>query len=146
MKVKACVLSALMVSGVAMAQDNSQTQTEKTMPTQTQAANNSGANNPFMDEQTANQIRSKQLVGSDVVNMSDDKIGSITDLVVNKDGQVVGIVVGVGGFLGIGEKHVALSWNSVKITTDEDNDNYQVTTSLLKEDLENAIEYKENEM
>lgn len=127
-----------------MAQDSSQA--EKTMPTQTQAASNGGANNPFMTEQTANQIRSRQLVGSDVVNMSDEQIGSISDVVVNKDGQVVGIVVGVGGFLGVGEKHVALSWNSVKITTDDDNDNYQVTTSLLKEDLENAIEYKENEM
>lgn len=130
-KAKACLLSALLVSGAALAQ--------------APVAVNPESSNTFMTEQTANQIRSEQLVGSDVVNIAEDKVGSISDLVMDKDGQVVGIVVGVGGFLGMGEKDVALSWNSVKITPDEDNDHYQVVTSLEKQDFENAIEYIERE-
>ena len=145
MKVQACLLSALLVSGVALAQDSSQAPTADPAQTHSQSAGSVDSSQPFMTEQTANQVRSEQLVGSDVVNTDNDKIGSISDLVINKEGQVVGIVVGVGGFLGMGEKQVALSWNSVKITTDEDNDNYQVMTSLLKGDLESAIEYTEHD-
>ena len=43
-------------------------------------------------------------------------IGEVSDLVVTEDGRVEAVVVGVGGFLGIGEKRVALAWNSIKLS------------------------------
>lgn len=198
-KTQACLLSALLISGVALAQestkesaeDSSQAQktekqgsqandkasTEATSQAQKaekqkpqdngegmdegmsegmdegmeegmeekKAAGGSIASETFMTKQSADQIRSDQLVGSDIVNAADDKIGSISDLIMDKDGQVVGIIVGVGGFLGMGEKQVALSWDSVEITTGEDNDNYQVMTPVEKEDLEDATEYREED-
>ncbi|MBB3229736.1 PRC-barrel domain-containing protein [Halomonas stenophila] len=110
---------------------------------ETEAATTSGE--PFMTEQASDQIRSDQLVGSAILNVSGEEIGKIDDLLLDQDGQVVGIVVGVGGFLGIGEKHVALSWQSVEITSAEEGAGYQVNTTVDKAALENATAFKTQE-
>ena len=66
-------------------------------------------------EQAEHQVRAESLLGVDVSNGS-DTIGEVSDLVVTEDGRVEAVVVGVGGFLGIGEKRVALPWDSIKLT------------------------------
>lgn len=99
----------------------------------------------FMQEQEREQVRSSQLVGSPIVNASDEEIGTIDNLLLDKNGQVVGIIVGVGGFLGIGEKHVALSWDAVEITGGEEDGSYQVSTQVDKAALENAQAFKTQE-
>src|SRR5690606_13493605 len=43
-----------------------------------------------------------------------ENIGSVTDLVISEDGDVEAVVVGVGGFLGIGQKNVALEFDTVE--------------------------------
>ena len=48
-------------------------------------------------------------------------LGKISDLVVNQDGQVAAVIIGVGGFLGIGEKHVAVDYKTLIWTTAADN-------------------------
>jgi sporulation protein YlmC with PRC-barrel domain len=53
----------------------------------------------------------------DVYDQSNTKIGQIMDVLVGQDGQVSALIVGVGGFLGAGEKDVAVSFNTVKATT-----------------------------
>jgi len=52
----------------------------------------------------------------DVYDQSNTKIGQIMDVLVGQDGQVSALIVGVGGFLGAGEKDVAVSFNTVKAT------------------------------
>jgi sporulation protein YlmC with PRC-barrel domain len=57
------------------------------------------------------------LMGGSVYNSTDDNaqtIGSVNDLVMDKDGKIVSVVVGVGGFLGIGSKNVAIDYSQVK--------------------------------
>ena len=65
-------------------------------------------------EQAEHQVRAEGLLG---VAVSDGQatIGEVSDLVVTRDGRVEAIVVGVGGFLGLGEKRVALAWDSVRL-------------------------------
>jgi sporulation protein YlmC with PRC-barrel domain len=63
---------------------------------------------------SADQIRASKLIGSGVYDPNDQKIGSIEELVLNPDGKVADVVVGVGGFLGAGEKHVAVAMNDLK--------------------------------
>jgi hypothetical protein len=46
------------------------------------------------------------LIGSTVYGRDNENIGDVTDIVIDKTGKALGIVVGVGGFLGIGEKDV----------------------------------------
>ena len=66
-------------------------------------------------EQAEHQVRAESLLGVDVSN-GQDTIGEVADLVVAEDGRVEAIVVGVGGFLGLGEKRVALAWDSIELT------------------------------
>lgn len=72
-----------------------------------------------------------------------DDIGEINDLIVGRDGSVKAVVVGVGGFLGLGEKNVALRMSElrfVKKSGDDPND-YFVVVKSNKEQLEKAPEY-----
>lgn len=50
-----------------------------------------------------------------------EDIGKVTDLIFSKDGMISGVVVGVGGFLGIGEKSVAVPFNLLEFTVAADN-------------------------
>ena len=68
-----------------------------------------------------NQLRASKLIGLDVYgfdqgNRNDrEKIGDISELIVDRNGNIEAVVVGVGGFLGIGEKHVAIPFKSVEL-------------------------------
>jgi hypothetical protein len=55
-----------------------------------------------------------KLVGLNVYNEQNDKIGSIVQLMVNKDGKIDSVVIGVGGFLGMGERDVAVKFSELK--------------------------------
>src|SRR5580704_13598810 len=72
----------------------------------------------------------------DIYDPSNSKIGKIDDVLVSDNGQVNALVIGVGGFLGVGEKDVAVPFNAVKWTT-KDNKNY-LTMTATKDDLKAA--------
>lgn len=67
-------------------------------------------------QQQANQWRGSQLIGLDVYNDKDENIGDINDVILGKDGKIELIVVGVGGWLGMGQHDVALSWDQVRFS------------------------------
>lgn len=86
---------------------------------------------------------SSELMGSDVwSSRADDaeNIGTINDLVFSEDGTIHAVIIGVGGFLGIGEKQVAADFNALEFVVAVDNTTRWVlpTTS---EALENAPEF-----
>ncbi|WP_315811696.1 MULTISPECIES: PRC-barrel domain-containing protein [unclassified Bradyrhizobium] len=60
--------------------------------------------------------RSSKLVGVKVYNNNNENVGSIDDLLVDKSGAVKGVVIGVGGFLGMGEHLVAVSFDQIKFS------------------------------
>ncbi|UIJ72911.1 PRC-barrel domain-containing protein [Aurantimonas sp. HBX-1] len=66
-----------------------------------------------------------------------DEIGTISDLIMASDGRVEAAVIGVGGFLGIGEKDVAVPFDQLQMTRDDDND-LVVATAMTREQLEQA--------
>ena len=76
----------------------------------------------------------------DVYDQSNTKIGQVTDVLVAQDGQVTALIVGVGGFLGAGEKDVAVSFNAVK-PTKKDNKIY-LTMNTTKDALKAAPGFK----
>ena len=91
--------------------------------------------------QDANTIMSKDVVGQTVYAPDKTKIGSISDLILSKDGKTVeGFVIGVGGFLGIGEKSVALKMDRLKMA--EADGAMQLTMDAKKEELSNAPSFK----
>lgn len=64
-----------------------------------------------------------------------EQIGEIEDLVLNEDGKVIGVVAEVGGFLDIGDKHVAISVSDLNLVAVDDA-NYAYVTRLSEETLE----------
>jgi len=101
----------------------------------------SAANPP---EQTLTSLPSGALPISDYYNQSvydpqDNKIGDIKDLLADKDGKIDAAIVGVGGFLGAGEKNVAVPFNALKLT-DKNGKRYLVMNTT-KEALKSAPGY-----
>jgi sporulation protein YlmC with PRC-barrel domain len=68
------------------------------------------------------------------------KIGDVDDVLVDKSGKVTGLVVGVGGFLGAGEKDVIVPFTAVK--TEKKNDKWWLTLDQTKDDLKSAPGFK----
>lgn len=75
-----------------------------------------------------------------VYDPKESKIGDIDDVLVDSAGKVTGLVVGVGGFLGAGEKNVIVPYSAVKKTKKDDK--WWLTISETKDDLKNARGFK----
>ena len=60
------------------------------------------------------QWRSSKLIGVDVYNEANEKLGDIAELIIGKNGNVEQVILSVGGFLGIGEQNVAVSFDKLK--------------------------------
>src|SRR4029453_16653983 len=76
-----------------------------------------------------------------VYDPSDNKIGEIMDVLVDKSGKVTALIVGVGGFLGMGEKDVAVPFDAVKATT-KDNNKWYLVMNSNKDALKSAKGFK----
>lgn len=96
---------------------------------------------PQRDAITTGQISASDLLNEPVKNAADETIGDVNDVLVAQDGKSVSVVVGAGGFLGIGEKDVVLSFDKLKFAQDNDGD-LVVTTDATKESLQAAPEYR----
>ncbi|WP_157961522.1 PRC-barrel domain-containing protein [Acuticoccus kandeliae] len=93
-------------------------------------------------EQSPDTFLASTLLDASVVNAADEKIGDVNDMVLKADGTVEGVVIGVGGFLGIGEKNVAIELASLSITEDEDGD-MRFMLDATEEMLEAAPEFRD---
>jgi sporulation protein YlmC with PRC-barrel domain len=60
--------------------------------------------------------RASKVVGLSVYNDNNEKIGSVSDLLMDKSGNIKAAVIGVGGFLGMGEHLVAVSFDKIKFS------------------------------
>jgi sporulation protein YlmC with PRC-barrel domain len=60
--------------------------------------------------------RASKMVGLSVYNEKNESVGSINDLLTDKSGNIKAVVIGVGGFLGVGEHLVAVAFDKVKFT------------------------------
>ena len=72
-----------------------------------------------------------------VYDPSDAKIGAVEDVLVDRDGKIVAFIVAVGGFLGMGEKDVAVPFNAVQFKT-KDNNKFYPVMNTTKDALKNA--------
>lgn len=91
--------------------------------------------------QSASDWRSSKVVGLNVYNSKDEKIGDINDLIIGSNGAITHAIVGVGGFLGIGEKNVAIPFATVKMARDKDGKPTAMVEST-KEALQAAPSFK----
>jgi PRC-barrel domain len=95
----------------------------------------------FLEVQDASQfLADEEVVGKDVVNVKDEKVGTIADLVIDQDQKLVGAVLSVGGFLGIGEKWVAVPVDQVGFPTDDRP--ARLLIPVTEEQLKNAPDFR----
>jgi len=74
------------------------------------------------------QWQASKLIHMNVYNAQNEKIGDIKELMVKKDGNIESVVIGVGGFLGMGERDVAVKFSEMK-WVDEPVSNSSASTS-----------------
>lgn len=98
------LLSTALMTGIASAQ------TSTTMPTD--------RTNTGVTERNDGLWRSSKLIGMDVYNGTNEKIGNIQDLILDKSGKVENVILGVGGFLGMDEHYVAVGFDKLKWVND----------------------------
>jgi hypothetical protein len=98
----------------------------------------------FVTLQPAGQWLSSQFIGQPVSNDAGETVGNINDLLFDKGGRIVNVVIGVGGFLGIGEKNVAMPYTALSITADA-NGKRIVKLAVSQEQLKAAPDFKATE-
>jgi sporulation protein YlmC with PRC-barrel domain len=96
----------------------------------------------FVQQQTPTEWRGSKLIGANVYGPDNNSIGEINDVIVASDGQVKAAVIGVGGFLGVGEKNVAVPFNSLHVQPKADSSTIEkITVSYTKDELKNAPKF-----
>lgn len=162
--IPAISLAALMASGVAFAQDQQPaTQPSQEMQQKKQPATEAPATTPDPSKSSeqpktdttaqqksepsdsnmtvkvdaGNAVLATSFIGSSVYTSANENIGDINDMIFDEKGSIKAVIIGVGGFLGMGEKDVALPLDKIKITKDENNA-VKLTVEASREQLENA--------
>ncbi len=118
-----------------MPQNNAQAPTPAPTTTTAQAGG-------YLTEQSADQISARTYMGQSVYNGQNESIGSINDLILMKQGGVVAAVVGVGGFLGMGQKSVAVPFEKITATQNAEDGTVKLTTVETADTLKSAPEFK----
>ncbi|HHZ08686.1 MAG TPA: PRC-barrel domain containing protein [Rhizobiales bacterium] len=93
-----------------------------------------------LDELNTADIRAEELIGTTVYGAGDENVGEIGDVILTQDGKVDAVIIDVGGFLGVGEKEVAVGMDNLTFLTDEDGNKYLYTT-FTRQQLEAQAAY-----
>lgn len=109
-------------------------------PPAAKPAPGTAATEPQWHTPRAGELRASKLIGTPVRNTGGETVGDINDVVIGTDGKVAAVVVGVGGFLGIGERQVAVRFDSMQIGRGSDQ-RTTATVKATKESLKKAPEW-----
>jgi hypothetical protein len=115
---------------------NAQVQTPSSPNAQVQTPPSPNAQVQWYNHQ-ASEIRASKLIGTTVQNDANESIGKINEVILSKDGKVAAVVVGVGGFLGMGEHEVAMNFDSLRLSQDS-NGKMLVVFNATKDSLKAA--------
>lgn len=107
-----------------------------------QAAQAPASGSGYLTEQAEGQISANTYIGQPVYNAVDESIGEINDVIFTMDGSVEAAVIGVGGFLGIGEKNVAVPLDTITVTEVPNSADLKLTTQETADTLNAAPEFK----
>ena len=129
-------------AGQTQGQSGNATITSTTTTTGTNAAMGGALIVPADRLNTAQVMSANDYIGKTVYDQAGNNIGDVNDLIISQDGQIQAVILGVGGFLGIGEKDVAVNTNAVQMV--QDGDNKRLVVEATKEALNSAPTYDKN--
>jgi sporulation protein YlmC with PRC-barrel domain len=99
--------AALLTTALFTCTASAQTASNKTVAADSAAADRAASHKE-------GEWRASKLVGVNVYNDANEKIGDINDVILDKSGKVENVILGVGGFLGMGEHYVAVAYDKLK--------------------------------
>jgi sporulation protein YlmC with PRC-barrel domain len=144
------IMAVAAVSGLALTSALAQSTTPSATPAPS-AANpapaSSAAATPagkaqFVTKQSADQHLASKFNGTDVIGANGEKIGDVSDVLFDNNNKIVAYIVGVGGFLGIGSKDVAIDPASFQTVPGKDATDMKLRLSMTKEELKNAAAFE----
>jgi sporulation protein YlmC with PRC-barrel domain len=94
----------------------------------------------FVTQQASDQWLASKFRGTDVIGTNNEKIGDVNDILFDRNGRIMAYVIGVGGFLGIGSKDVALAPNAFQVESDRNE--FKLKLTMTRDELKNAPEFK----
>ncbi|MEB3420435.1 PRC-barrel domain-containing protein [Salipiger marinus] len=94
-----------------------------------------------VSQQDSAEMLGDWLLSTGVISPEGETIGSIKDFIITEEGQITGVILGVGGFLGIGEKDIAVDYSQLDIQYDGD----AIELAMTREQAEEAPEYQYRE-
>jgi len=136
----ATALAGMLAVAPAFAQDATPAPATPPAATGDATATMPTATGRFIPAPSQDDWVASRLIGSTVYSPANESLGDINDVVASQDGQVKAIVIGVGGFLGIGHKNVAVAPAELQRVADGNNWRYQLNTT--KDELNAAAEFK----
>jgi hypothetical protein len=106
----------------------------------------------FVPSQGTDQWVFSKFKGTDVIGPNNEMIGSVSDLMFDKSGKIMAVIVGVGGFLGIGQKNVAMDMSAFRVvpastgstvtTSSNDPTNVKLKVAWTKDQLMQAPDFQ----
>ena len=125
------MLGATLLSGSALAQASpSATSTMPSATTSTMPTSGAMNSTSWMTQPQSGQWRTSQLEGLAVYNANNERIGEINEMLVDSGGKIQAAVIGVGGFLGIGERDVAVPFEHLKFVNEAVSSTAAPTTAV----------------
>lgn len=85
------------------------------------STNSASASGSFMAQPASGQFMASKLIGTSVMGQNNESIGDVNDVLMDRSGKAVAVLIGVGGFLGIGEKDVAVPFDRIEMTAGDSN-------------------------
>lgn len=99
----------------------------------------------FIPEQGSDQVLARSLIGAQVVDISGNEVGSVKDLILDRQGNAVGVIVSWGGLLGIGAKEVAVSFGPAQLQDGKEPETKLVRLNISRDVIEAGPEFMDAE-
>jgi sporulation protein YlmC with PRC-barrel domain len=116
------LVGATLVAAPALAQNQpsagssapAASQPSTSAPSASGSSASASGGSQFISQASAGQWRASKLVGVDIYDSSNQKIGDVNEVLLDKSGKAEAVVIGVGGLLGVGQKEIALPFSAIQ--------------------------------
>lgn len=131
----------MMVIGADSLTEVTDVGSSNTNGSQPSTTGSNGSSGTFVSVPKADELSSK-VIGLDIYNNDNKDIGQIKDIALGPNGRSQAYIVSVGGFLGMGERYVAINPQSVKISYNDQEKKWHASMNANADQLKSAPEFK----
>jgi len=141
------IMAVAAVSGLALTSalaqsttspSSSSTPSATSTTTSTTSAPSAAGKAEFIAKQSPDQHLASKFNGTNVIGTDDKKIGEVSDVLFDNEHKAVAFIIGVGGFLGIGQKDVAIAPSSFQTVAGKDATDLKLRLAMTKDELKAA--------